>query len=406
MAIVNVPAPRRANISPVLNFMLQMSSIRERKETRKLQERQLDVDVGALDISRERLPSQIGQAEAAAEQSTALAREADARTDAFIKETDETFNNINTENRRQMAVLKQLGVKEDVLALKRKSARDKAVQNIWDTQSDEIKFNIAHADALGKLATAENRGLVAQNAAANQTNQMLTLQHKIKLDVLNQQMSGLATMESPNDRVAAAKALQDGDRAAFDLAMTGEMAFREAERAKGAEAGLEAKKTTPVTQKKIELELSKDTQYTEATLAELKLAADTGSTPPEVRIIKRPSSVDLRKLGFFDQPFAGFGKGKEFMALTRTDAINKGVVAEWDAAGPSTPTDNRQQPPTSTVRQGVRDAVKKTTPAKETTKQITDSRGWIKFVSPDGVDTWVNPKDVELAKTRGYTLGK
>ena len=393
MAELRAPARSRIDISPTLNFMLQMLSISEQQETRRLQERQISVDEAALDISERRLPSQIGQAVGSAEQSTALAAEARARTDLFIKETNETFNAINTENRRQLAVLTQLGVEEDVLALKRKSVRDKAVQAIWDDQPDEIKFNIAHADQLGKLATAEIRGLTAQNAAANQTNQMLTLQHKIKLDALNQQMSGLATMESPNDRVKAAQALQSGNAEMFAMAMAGEAAFVEAERAKGSGEAQALKQTTPVTKAILNPNIDRTTEYTSNAMTHLRIAQDTGTSPPEFRKIRVKENVGFGTLG----PFGWIGP-KQFQVMTEQEARSKGFGAQWDAQNVAEPV---------SVKEGVKSAVKKTTGTKKaaTSKQITDSRGWVKFVSPDGVDTWVNPKDVELAKSRGYTLG-
>ncbi len=37
---------------------------------------------------------------------------------------------------------------------------------------------------------------------------------------------------------------------------------------------------------------------------------------------------------------------------------------------------------------------------------VTDERGWIQYTSPDGVPVWVDPKDIQTARSRGYTLSK
>ncbi len=394
MAIVNVLAPRQANISPVLNFMLQMSSLRERKETRKLQERQVAVDEAALE-------SRIGQAVGAGKQSTALARHANAQADAFIKETDETFNAINTENRRQLSVLTQLGVKEDIIALKEKSARDREVQTIWDEQPNEIKFNIAHADQLGKLATAENRGLTASNNALMQqirlgelaiSSQAQQFREKIPMYTL------AGSFEDPVKQAAAISALGNNDRQGFQAVALAASEDVKSEKGRVTGEAQALKQTTTPTQTIIDPSIDSRTEYSPDAMTSLRIAQDTGSQPPELRKIKVKERVGFGTLG----PYGWIGP-KQFQVMTEQEARSKGFGTQWDAQNITEPV---------SVKEGVKSAVKKTTgtkktaPAKETTKQITDSRGWIKFVSPDGVDTWVNPKDVELAKTRGYTLGK
>lgn len=406
MAIVNVPAPRRADISPVLNFMLQMSAVRERKETRKLQKRQIDIDEAALGISRERLPSQILQAKGVAAQSFSLAAEADARVDAFIKETDEKFNVQNTENRRQIAVLAGLGVKEDLVALKRKAAVDAEVHEIWKGWDDDKKADVAHADAIGKLAQGEIRQLTAATQNLQIKNLMEKTAHQIQLDTLTQQTDHLVSMESTKDRVAANQALKNKDENAFNLAMAGELAFRDAERAKGSEADATLKQTTPAAQTLIDPVLSPNTQYGEFTLGQITKAQNAGQPLPETRTIRRPAGLDLRKGTFLGGPFDAFGKGKEFIDISveearLLDAQHPGVMQAWNAAGPA---DTQQQPTTTptTVKQGVRDAVKKTTPVKKAApaksdKRITREDGKVKMINPQGNVGWVLPNQVDAA---------
>ncbi len=37
---------------------------------------------------------------------------------------------------------------------------------------------------------------------------------------------------------------------------------------------------------------------------------------------------------------------------------------------------------------------------------VTDKRGWIRYTSPEGTPVWVDPKDIQTARSRGYTLSK
>ncbi len=415
MAITNVPAPRQANLSPVLNFMLQMSSLRERKETRKLQARQVAVDEKALE-------SRIGQAVGAGKQSTALAREANARADAFIKETDETFNVINTENRRLMSELKRFGVKDDIIAQKEKSARDREVQAIWDDASDEMKFNIAHADQLGKLATAENRGLTESNNALMQQVRLGQLNLAGQAQQFKQKTPWytLAGSFEPVEQAAAIAALDANDIEGFTAISQRAAEQKTSEQGRTTGEATTLKQTGTAIPRLIQQEVTDDTEYSSGTLATLRTEQAAGRPLSEVR------RIDVGRLGGVKGavnvllPLSKELGRKQFQMMTESDARSQGFGSQWDAAGPGAQSSPKQPPsersleatqghlkkPTS-VKDRVKTAVSKTSGAKKatTSKQITDSRGWVKFVSPGGVDTWVNPKDIELAKSRGYTLG-
>ena len=414
MAIVNVPAPRRADISPVLNFMLQMSSLRERKETRKLQERQVSVDEAALDISQAKLPSQIGQAEAVAAQMTAQADETAARTKALYSDDAQRLN-------REAATLTNAGLKAEA-KLKRqevKEARFK-IEELERLRDDNPKMfeTMVLADNIAKASQAEMRGLSASNDALMQQVRLgqLTLARQAQQFRERVPMYTLAgSFTDPTKQAAAVSALDNNRMDEFTNIAA--LASEDVKEAKTEKTQVEKEKLVgPITAGTEDDTgtFGKDVFLSPLTQAQHNAAQVQVQTPPEIRVIPRPANVDLRP-GIT----GAFGRGEDFIALNRADAVQRGISEEWDAAGGEgtdkpLPARSKQEAqrqlksPTS-VKQGVKDAVSKTIgtkkPAKKT-KQITDSRGWINFVSPDGIDTWVNPKDVELAKTRGYTLGR
>ncbi len=391
MAIVNVPAPRQANISPVLNFMLQMSSLRERKETRKLQERQVAVDEGALALKQGQSPYEILQMEAAVDQMDATTEETYKKTEALYGERIQALT-------REGITLANAGLAGDA-KIKKQQAKQlkletKELKRLKE-EEPELFSQMILSSRIADVAQGEIRELTAGIQASQLQLAQTTQAHKVRMDALGQKMVGLSTMESPNDRHSMAVAIQNEDQEGIKLAAVGEMAYRDAERAKGSDVGLEAKQTTPVTEKLIDPNIDRTTEYSPDAMTSLRIAQDTGTQPPELRKIKVKERVGFGTLG----PYGWIGP-KQFQVMTEQEARSKGFGTQWDAQNVAEPV---------SVKEGVKSAVKKTTgtkkPTKETTKQVTDSRGWIKFVSPDGVDTWVNPNDVELAKSRGYTLG-
>lgn len=415
MAIINVPAPRQADINPVLRFMIQMSSAREQKETRKLQERQIDIDEAALE-------SRIGQA-------TALARQADAIADQTYAETKAAYSDealrVRLEGERSSA----LGDKADA-KLKRQQVKNikresKVLESLRTSRPNEFKQMVLSA-RIADVAQAQIKGLNADLGNTRTLVQMGELQRKIDADAFDRKKPLYTLAGSFVDPVKQASAIAalDSDRME-EFTNIASLASEDVKAEKVEATAL--KQTTPVTQTAIDINLSEDTQYTPSTLAELKLAQDSGSAPPEVRIIRRPTGVDLQRRDLFGDPFKrtpfdlfGVGKGKDFIALSRNDAMRRGLLDEWNAAGPAKQPETTPEP---SVRQGVKEGVRKTPVRSKSTKNtgvdavtgaekksipgaIQRDDGKVLMLNPQGDKVWIRSNQVDAAKGLKFKLVK
>jgi len=388
-----VPAPKEnTGPSQIMNFMLQMSSLSEQAKTRKLRQQQIDIDREAL-----------GPKNAL---NLAQANNMDIVTAQKIAEYKEFTSKDSVNLRREQRVLRAAGIKDAAQAAKAKRQENEIRIAQLDKMSPAKQRLMVFADEIAKTSRAEIQGLATQNDAANQTIKLMTLEQQYKISALNQQMQGIATMESPNDRVAMAQAIQAGDQEGIKLAAAGEIAYRDAERAKGAGEKLTQKQTTPVTQSTIKSDIDNRTEYSPDAMAQLRIAQDTGGVAPELRKIKVKENVGFGTTG----PYGWIGP-KEFQVMTEQEARSRGFGAQWDAQSP--PEDTK-----TPVKDNVRAAVKKTTGTKKTSgtkkvpdaKTVTDDRGFIKMIPKGSTDpndvVWTAPEDVDFAKQHGYVPSK
>ncbi len=404
MAIVNVPAPQRADTS-ILDFMLQMASLRERKESRKLQERQVAIDERAL-----------GPRNAL---NLAQANNMEIITDQKVAEYREFITSENKELRRQETTLRISGIKDEAQAAKAKRQENTLRIEALDKMSPAEQRSLIFADEIAKTSRAEVQGLNASNQALEQQIKLAQLGMQSQAQMFKEKapLYTLAgSFSDPVQQAAAIAALDASDMQSFSAISAIASETRQSEKAQKTGEAITEKQTGQAIPKLIQREVTPDTVYGDATLATLRTEQAAGRPLPEVRRIRRPSGVDLQKTDFTGNPLtgfgvlSGFGKGEDFMMVTENEARQLGAINEWNAAGST-----QQTQPTTPVRDNVRKAVKSTTGTRQPPSKAPDSKfdpsdpnlvkdgGLVVFISPNGQEFGVRPENYDQAIATGYT---
>jgi len=373
MGVTTIPAPAQMQTGSVLDFLLQMSSLEERKKYRKVQERHVDVVEGQLGIAKK-------EWEAGKPARKEAKVTAEYRTEA--KEKLFLANRQREVLRRQLH--KSIAYGDNDTADATRFLLKKVDNIIKDSPlAAEAMF---FADEMGKDLRAQLALAQQQAFTANQTIDMMDKQFKYNMQRLGSQYNAVASAITPKNLpagIAAMNAIQTGDDE-----MLGKMLSSMRATTAAGKREPEERKFTP---SKLNAEVV--AEFGSGTYQQMLVAEAANLPYPDVRSVYSTGGVfgfDWRKI------------------LTREEAKAKGAEDEWLKATPIDlermgdriqPKQEAKPDKKKTVKELAGEGAKKAKPAGS---KKGEAKKTIRVISPDGVPGWIFEEQLEDALKQGY----